>query len=244
MAYRIEIPVNGLQAPASRGSRKALTETMKRIITTYGKFIKTASEESNIPASVITAFIGVESGGNPLASPSGTGTCHPTIGLMQWNRAYTRSTLEREYKANRLTDTEKLILSKYGINFDKNGKTRNITCNDQKIAELNILIGSIILGQLISELSSRSKGWALDDNELLRLDKIISVYNAGMFGKTGKIATESKLGGVPVDTTTVKKYRDLVGSFNNTTKNYIDLMMGKDGYLDILTSDLKDMIYG
>ena len=65
-----------------------------------------------------------------------------------------------------------------------------------------------------------------------------------MFGKTGKIATESKLGGVPVDTTTVKKYRDLVGSFNNTTKNYIDLMMGKDGFLDILTSDLKDMIYG
>ena len=118
MAYRIEIPVNGLQAPASRGSRKTLTEMMKKIITNYGKFIKTASEQSNIPASIITAFIGVESGGNPLASASGTGTCHPTIGLMQWNRNYTRSTLEREYKANRLTDVERQILSKYGITFE------------------------------------------------------------------------------------------------------------------------------
>ena len=244
MQYKIEIPTIGLVAPKSKGSRDSLKNMLLRIIKNYGNFIKVASEESNIPASVIASFIAVESGGNPIASASGNGTCHNTIGLMQWNRNYTKNTLEKEYSADRLTDVEKGILRKYGITFNKDGKTRKITCNDQNQPELNILIGSIILGQLISELTSKNKGWALEQDNTLRLDKIISVYNAGMFGTTGKLATDSKLRGVPVDTTSVKKYRDVVATFNATTKNYIDLIMGKDGFMDILTSDLINESYG
>ena len=244
MAYQIQIPVIGLQAPKSRGTRVQLIAMIKNIIKNYGKFIKVASEESNIPASVIASFIAVESNGDPLASASGRGTCHATIGLMQWNRQFAKSTLDREYSANRLTDVEKGILSKYGIIFDKNGKTRVINCNDQKQPELNILIGTIILGQIISELDSKTKGWAVEDDNTLRLDKIISIYNAGAFGTTGKLAQTSTYKGVPVDTTTVKKFSDLVGTFNSTSKNYLDLIMCKDGLLDILTSELKNEIYG
>lgn len=244
MAYKIQVPVSGLVAPKSRGSREYIVKMLKNMISNYGKFMKTASEQSNIPAPVIASFIAVESGGDALASPSGRGTCHATIGLMQWNRNFAKATLEREFSADRLSDVEKQILSKYGINFNKSGKTRKITCNDQKQPELNILIGTIILGQIISEITSRSKGWALEEDNTLRLDKIISVYNAGMFGTTGKLATDSKLKGVPVDTTSVKKYRDVLGTFNTTTKNYIDAIMGKDGYLDVLTAELKDVVYG
>lgn len=244
MAYQIQIPVIGLQAPKSRGTRVQLVAMLKNIIKNYGKFIKIVSEESNIPTSVITSFIAVESNGDPLASASGRGTCHVTIGLMQWNRQYAKATLEKEYSAKRLTDVEKQILSKFGINFDNKGKTRVINCNDQKQPELNILIGTIILGQIISELDSKNKGWAVEDNDTLRLDKIISIYNGGAFSKAGKMAQTSVMNGVPVDTTTVKKFRDLVGTFNNTTKNYVDLIMGKDGFLDILTSELKNEIYG
>ena len=58
------------------------------------------------------------------------------------------------------------------------------------------------------------------------------------------MAQTSTYKGVPVDTTTVKKFRDLVGTFNSTSRNYVDLIMGKDGFLDVLTSELKNEIYG
>ena len=244
MSYKIEIPVVGLQAPKSRGTRSQVVAMMKNIIKNYGKYISVASEQSNIPAPVITSFIAVESNGDALASASGRGTCHVTVGLMQWNRQYAKSTLEKEYSTGRLSDVEKGILAKYGIKFDKNGKTRTINCNDQKQPEVNILIGTIILGQIISELDSKSKGWAVEDDNTLRLDKIISIYNGGAFSTAGKIAQTSTFKGVPVDTTTVKKFRDLVGTFNPTTKQYVDLIMGKDGFLDVLTSELKDETYG
>lgn len=244
MAYKIEVPVVGLKAPKSRGTRVQVVSMMKNIIKNYGKFIKNASEQSNIPAPVIASFIAVESNGDTLASASGRGTCHATIGLMQWNRQYAKATLEKEYSTGRLSDVEKAILSKYGIKFDKNGKTRTINCNDQKQPEINILVGTIILGQIISELDSKNKGWAVEDDSTLRLDKIISIYNGGAFSTAGKMAQTSTYKGVPVDTTTVKKFRDLVGTFNPTTKNYVDLIMGKDGFLDVLTSELKNEIYG
>jgi soluble lytic murein transglycosylase-like protein len=244
MGYVLQIPVVGLQAPKTIGSRQTVKNTLKNIIDNYGKYIKVASEESNIPAPVITAFIGVESGGDALASASGRGTCHATIGLMQWNRQYTKATLEKEFSTGRLSDVEKGILAKYGIKFDKNGKTRAINCNDQKQPELNILIGTIILGQIISEIASKSKGWAVEDNDVLRLDKVISVYNGGAFSTAGKMAQTSTLRGVPVDTTSVKKFRDLVATFNPTTKKYVDVIMGKDGFLDVLTSELKNETYG
>jgi hypothetical protein len=244
MAYKIKVPVIGLQAPKSRGTRVQVVQMMKNIIKKYGKFIKVASEQSNIPAPVIASFIAVESNGDPLASASGRGTCHATIGLMQWNRQYAKSQLEKEYSSKRLSSVEKSILGKYGIKFDANGKTRIINCNDQQQPELNILIGTIILGQIISELDSKNKGWAVEDDNTLRLDKIISIYNGGAYSTAGKMAQTSTYKGVPVDTSTIKKFRDLVGTFNSTTKNYVDLIMGKDGFLDVLTSELKNEIYG
>lgn len=244
MGYIIEVPVVGLVAPKSRGSRTYIVGMLKNIIKNYGKYIKVASEESNIPAPVLTSFIAVESGGDALASASGRGTCHPTVGLMQWNRLYAKATLEKEFSTGRLSDIEKGILGKYGIKFDKNGKTRAITCNDQKQPELNILIGTIILGQIISEINSKNKGWAVEDNNVLRLDKIISIYNGGAFSTAGKMAQTSTFKGLPVDTTTVKKFRDLVATFNPTTKTYVDAILGKDGYLDVLTSELKNETYG
>ena len=140
---------------------------------------------------------------------------------MQWNRTYAKAQLEEEKADKRLTEAEQKKLASFGIKFI-NGKTRAITNADQLKPELNILIGSIILGQLADEK------WATDSNGALRLDRMIAVYNAGAYGDTGK---KARLG----------EYNtpyDLSKAVNSVTSSYIAKILGRDGAMDILTSDL------
>lgn len=222
--FIVSIPTAELKAPMSWGQRSAIKSMMQDIWKKYGGFIQDASENSNIPASIITSFIAVESGGDPLAGGNG----HPTQGLMQWNREYAKAQLEDEFAKKRLTQGEKDILAKYGIKFDAKGKTRAITNADQKKPELNITIGSIVLGQLIDQ------SWATDSKGL-HLDRVIAVYNSGAFGDTGKKARQVTS---PLYDTPYK----LANAVNNTTKAYINKMMGVDGAMDIATSDLKSLL--
>jgi len=138
---------------------------------------------------------------------------------------YAKSNLEKEYAEKRLTEAEQKKLASYGIKFT-NGKTRAITNSDQLKAELNILIGSIILGQMADEK------WATDSNGSLRLDRMIAVYNAGAYGDTGK---KARLGEYATP-------YDLSKAVNPTTSAYINKILGKDGAMDILTSDLADKL--
>lgn len=222
------IPAAGLTAPSSWGTREQVKGMIEKIWNSYGKYIKFASENSKIPANMITAFISVESGSGSHpkgASPEAGGAGSKTTGLMQWNRDYAKSQLETELKDGRMTPAEKEKLAVYGIKFDKDGKTRTITYADQIKPELNILIGSIVLGQLVDT------DWGTQ-NGTIRLDRVISVYNAGAYGDTGK---KARLGNYATPAA-------LAAAVNPTTRVYINKIMGKDGALDIATKDFKDLI--
>ncbi len=218
---KLLVPSSGLTAPSSWGNRQQIKSMLERIWKDYGTSIKSAAETSKIPAAMLTSFIAVESGGKPSAGSAG----HVTQGLMQWNRNYAKSQLETEFAKGRLSDTEKSILAKYGIKFDSNGKTRNITNSDQLKPELNILIGSIVLGQLVDT------EWGTQDGNI-RLDRVIAVYNAGAYGDTGK---KARFG----NHATPKALASVV---NSTTAAYIAKILGANGALDIATSDLKTLI--
>jgi hypothetical protein len=207
---RILYPALGLVSPKSWGSEEQITDMMKNIYTKYGTYIDFVAKESNLPKQMIASFIAVESGGDAKAGASG----HATQGLMQWNRAYAKSQLETELREKRMTANEKNKLAYYGIKFDANGKTRAITNADQLKPELNILIGSIILGQLVDT------GWGTENGEI-KLDRVITVYNAGAFGDAGQKARSKAY----------KTPRELASVVNPTTSAYIKKILGLSGAL-------------
>jgi soluble lytic murein transglycosylase-like protein len=203
----------------------------------YGAFIRTASENAKIPTQVIASFIAVESGGNPTAG----GASSPTQGLMQWNRNFAKNILETENRLGRLTPEEKTILAKYGITFNAQGQTRTITQADAIKPELNILIGTILLGQYADSYHDGGKStmvggvrrkWAVDDkNGELRLDRMIAVYNAGAYGDAG---TKARTG-------THGTARLLADNVNAITSSYIKKMLGVNGAMDVASTDLKSL---
>jgi soluble lytic murein transglycosylase-like protein len=233
----ISVPKPNLVSPSSWGSREAVKGQVANIMKKYGSFIKTASENAKIPPQVIASFIAVESGGNPTAG----GASSPTQGLMQWNRNFAKNILETENRLGRLTPEEKSILAKYGITFNAQGQTRTITQADAIKPELNILIGTILLGQYADSYHDGGKStmvggvrrkWAIDDaSRELRLDRMIAVYNAGAYGDTGK---KARIGTFP----TAKALADNV---NSITRSYINKMLGVNGAMDVASTDLKNL---
>jgi soluble lytic murein transglycosylase-like protein len=198
------------------GLKKQMIETWAK----YGKWFKYYAETSRVPAEVLFAFTMVESNGNPLAG----GSSSPTQGLMQWNRNYASGTgdptftLTKEFKQGRLTQAEKDKLASFGIKFDAQGNSRKLTQADLQNPELNILIGSITLGQYID------KEWGKDAEGNIRMDRVISLYNWGPVGfKNNAIAT--------------KTLPQILVSIPSTTKAYIEKMLGKNGALDIAIND-------
>jgi soluble lytic murein transglycosylase-like protein len=205
-------PADGLISPKSWGSKESIKKMLEKIYRDYGTFIDFAAKEANLPRKMIAAFIAVESGGNPNAGSSG----HVTQGLMQWNRNFAKSQLEKEKKTGRMTKGEEDKLASFGIKFDANGNTRVITNTDQLKPELNILIGTIILGQLVDT------DWGTEDGEI-KLDRIIAVYNAGAFGDTGKKARSKQY----------KTPKALADAVNPISRAYINKILGLEGALDI-----------
>jgi len=209
---KLVYPATGLVSPTSWGSKESIKKMINTINSKYGTYIDFVSRESNLPKELISSFIAVESGGNEKAGASG----HITQGLMQWNRTYAKAQLEKELKEGRLSKNEKDKLASYGIKFDANGKTRAITNADQLKPELNILIGSIILGQLVDT------DWGTEDGEI-KLDRVIAVYNAGAYGDTGKKARSKAY----------KTPKDLANAVNPNTSAYIKKILGTDGALHL-----------
>lgn len=231
----LSVPKAGLISPSGWGTRDAVKGQIQNIMSKYGTFIKFASENSKLPAEVIASFIAVESGGKPLV---GSGSI---IGLMQWNSKYAKNLLEVENKMSRLTPAEKSKLASYGIKFDANGKTREITYDDQIKPELNILIGSIWLGMLADSyhdggkstmINGVRKKWAIDDaNGELRLDRMIAIYNGGPYGTFGLNARERN----------IPNAKALADALPFPTNDYIKKMLGKNGAMDVASSDLKSL---
>ena len=223
----VAAPQANLISPASWGSRDSIVKMMRKIVKDYGKDLKFASENSKIPVGVLAAFIAVESGGNPTAG----GSSSPTQGLMQWNRVYAKNFLEAEKRLGRLTPAEEEKLASYGIKFNAQGLTRVITQADQVKPGLNILIGSILLGQYVDSRYDGGKltgKWAVDETGALRLDRIITVYNAGAYGPDGK---KARTGNHPTAFA-------LANVVNSTTKSYINKILGKNGAMDIAANEV------
>ena len=219
----LNVPSAPLKSPKSWGSRDSIKGILAKIWKNYGFFIQEAAQNSNIPSSVITSFIAVESGGNANAGGAG----HITQGLMQWNRNYAQAQLKDELSKGRMSVGEKIILKKYGV-IGKDGSIRPITNKDQLQPELNITIGSIVLGQLIDQKWGSSNG-------VLHLDRVIAVYNAGAYGDTGKKARQ-------ISSPTFPTPQSLAANVNSISSAYISKIMGVDGALDIATSDFKNVI--
>jgi hypothetical protein len=230
--YSLNIPQQNLFADAGMGSPEQVKIMLREGVKKYGNFFQFAAENSKLPVEMLMAFAAVESGiGRNIG-----GAGHPTRGIMQWNRAYAKTQLENELALGRMTPAEKDKLAEFGIKFDAKGKTRVITEADQIKPELNILIGSILLGQLadsyLDGLVPESPAWATE-NGVIRLDRMIAVYNAGAYGKTGKAA---RFGGHP---NAYQLAETLKTNGNNITPKYISRLMGKGGYYDLLMTDLK-----
>jgi soluble lytic murein transglycosylase-like protein len=223
----VAAPQANLVSPASWGSRDSIVKMMRKIVKDYGKDLKFASENSKIPVGILAAFIAVESGGNPTAG----GSSSPTQGLMQWNRVYAKNFLEAEKRLGRLTPAEEEKLASYGVKFNAQGLTRVITQADQIKPGLNILIGSILLGQYADSRYDGGKltgQWAVDQDGKLRLDRIITVYNAGAYGPDGK---KARTGNHPTAFA-------LANVVNSTTKSYINKILGKNGAMDIAMNEV------
>ena len=219
----LNAPTVGLTAPTSWGSRAQIEAQLRKIWTNYGKYIQFAGKESGIAPEVLVAFITVESGGNPTAGGSGSAT----QGLMQFNKNYVKSQLKNEFTSKRLSDAEKSKLAAYGFTFDASGNTREFTQADLVKPELNVVVGSIVLGQLIDQPFAVQNG-------NLRLDKVITTYNSGLYSKWSKIAMASK-------STNAKQLHDELAG-NSVTQAYIRKIMGTNGAVDIATKELKGII--
>jgi hypothetical protein len=219
----VNVPSGNLIAPTSRGSVEDLKKQMKTGIAKYGQYFKQASDNAKLPIEMLIAFAGAESGVGANVGPAG----HPTRGIMQWNRAYAKTQLENEYKLGRMTQEEKDILAKANIRFNADGKTRVITEKDQMNPEINILIGSILLGMYADSYVEGRKDkntWGVDANNNMRLDRMIAVWNAGAYGDAGK---KARFGNHPTPA-------QLASEVNSITSGYIKYMMGKNGFYDIL----------
>ena len=188
----------------------------------YGKYIDNIAALSNVPAKLIKSFIFIESGGNQNAkTPS-------AIGLMQVGKATASDVIVKEKSTGRLRPEEEAILKKY-IGQDKwtkngldklkpNQKSTGATwIGEWELLkpEFNLMVGSILLGQLIDEFT---------ENGVARLDKVVVVYNTGRYSATAKKAI-AFTGGTA----------ELIAAMPSGQADYIKKLLGKNGTLDVLS---------
>lgn len=184
----------------------------------YGKYINNISKISGVPVALIESFIFIESAGNEKAkSPYATG-------LMQLSPATASDVIVKEKGLGRLEKEEADILKKYlGSRFSLVEKVKPnqkslgktfVTNNDLFKPEFNILVGTILLGQLINEFTEGGK---------LRLDKVVTIYNGGRYSKAGK-----KIISFKGDT------KELLTQIPKESSDYIKKLVGTQGVLDII----------
>jgi soluble lytic murein transglycosylase-like protein len=227
-AGSLGVPNLKLQSPEKWGNRKAIKDVISKGWAKYGKYFKQASETSNIPVEILTAFAAVESNITPAQNGA-------TAGIMQWNRleGYANKVLSNEFKLGRMSEKEKEILKRKGVKWDANGNFQPITASQQLDPELNILIGSIYIGQYADSLFKGKKefgNWGMSDDKI-HMDRIIVHYNTGGGNKDGELARSGKYSS-----------DQLAGLVNSTTSAYIKKFLGVNGAMDIITSDLKDVV--
>lgn len=184
----------------------------------FGSIINYIASITGVDKNLIESFIFIESGGNPNAKTP------YAYGLMQVGLATASDVLVYEKGSGRLRPQEEALVRKYlGTRWSLLEKVKEgqksigktfITKQDLFKPEFNVLIGSILLGQLINEFT---------ENGRPRLDKIVVIYNTGRYAKISKKAIEHK-----GDTAS------LVAMLPKGQADYIRKLIGVNGLLDIL----------
>lgn len=192
------------------------------ITTKYGGYINNIARITGVPAKLITSFIFIESGGKEKAQTP------YAIGLMQVGQATASDVIVKEKSTGRLTAEEEKILKRYlgQKKWSDNGLDK--LKKDQKSTgktwvgqwelfnpEFNILVGSILLGQLIDEFTESGKA---------RLDKVVVIYNTGRYSSIAKKAISF------TGNTT-----ELIAALPKGQADYIRKLLGKNGTLDVLS---------
>lgn len=239
----IDVPAMDASPNASDVQKSQMQITLATIATKYGTYINNIATLTNVKPEIIKSFIYVESNGQAGV----IGGTNQWYGLMQMAPTSASASLKIENDTGRLSDGEKAIVKKYlpTINF----AAPVVTGNDLLNPELNILLGSIILGQLIDDpkntedrvvdvkplldtwatVSTKDSGTLpvttnpkteVKTEKVLRLDKVIIYYNSGI---GAKIITKG-------DATAVCAER---GGINCA---YIKKIMGTSGTLDLLVA--------
>jgi hypothetical protein len=196
-----------------------IKDRIKFITDKYGSIIDNVANLTNLNKDIIKSFIFIESRGEADAqSPY-------AVGLMQVGLATASDGLVLEKSSGRLSSGEEAILSKYlgarMSNLDKLKKNQKsigktwITKSDLFKPEFNILVGSIILKQLIDEFT---------EDGVPRLDKVAVLYNAGRYGKIGKMTIAHK-----------GSTEELHSKLPKEPSSYITKLLGVNSTLDILT---------
>jgi soluble lytic murein transglycosylase-like protein len=151
----------------------------------FGKYIKRAASLNNLPSDLIASVAFIESRGDEkIISRAGA------VGVMQLDNDSATNVVFREAKAKRLSPEERELLNrllgKQKVDCMTSMKYHNhkLPCNrntgsviskkDLLNPELNIMIGTMLLGQLIDQHTEGS---------VVRLDKVIVRYNRGYFSK-------------------------------------------------------------
>ena len=200
-------------------SAKLIGDKVKNMIRpNYGSIINNISSLTGVNKELIEAFIFIESSGDPTAKTP------YAYGLMQVGLATASDALVYEKSSGRLSAGEEVLVKKYlgdRWNLIKNlnsgqrsiGKTF-ITKTDLFKPEFNILVGTIILGQLVNEFT---------ENGRPRLDKVVVVYNTGRYAKISKTAIAH-----------VGNTDTLVDILPKGQADYVKKLVGVNGLLDIL----------
>jgi soluble lytic murein transglycosylase-like protein len=184
----------------------------------FGTIISLISNITGVDKELIESFIFIESGGNPNAKTP------YAYGLMQVGLATASDVLVYEKSSGRLRPQEEALVKKYlGTRWGLLEKVKPgqksigktfITKQDLFKPEFNVLVGSILLGQLINEFT---------ENGRPRLDKIVVVYNTGRYASISKKAIAH-----------VGDTNSLIKILPKGQADYIRKLVGTNGLLDIL----------
>lgn len=211
----------------------AIKDKLAEIRSKYGRIIDLVATITNVPAKIITSFIFIESRGDERAESFICRSSKPyecPVGLMQITPETATGVIFYENKQGRLLPEEKSILQKYISKskleciysmqyFGHPVKCSNVTIKagnrvgqiiekkDLFNPELNILIGTMLLGQLIDQHMEGGSP---------RLDKVVVRYNAGYFYKP--------------QGNTIQQTVNLV---NAESRNYIYKLLGDNGVLSL-----------
>lgn len=208
---------------------KGILQTMDAIEKNYGSYISQAANLSNVPRKLIISFIFIESAGKKdvlsfICNSNSPEKC--PVGLMQLTPETATNVIYIENKNKRLSAAEKKLLysllgkEKTDCILSMQYMNQKLKCNDNtgvsitvdelKNPQLNIFLGTMLIGQYIDQYSENGK---------LRLDKVIIAYN--------KSPNTAKKAGASIE--------EAVQNLPEETSRYIYKLLGIGGTLHLLS---------